>query len=262
MIRYFNYSDRFLLLHDFDECSMICREIGSIPNNITFVPDCLTHNKIYPKELLDKKNKLWHEGINKLKEAIVKSWYIEPSKADAIFSESRKREISEIETELEEKKDYSFAKKAILNMFEVYTYKTRKYPEYYYIGNRPVMYDNSVVYDNQFRPIPSIIADCIYSDIEELLTKIIGEINAEIISRKRRNDKREVDKVITITFFRTSKIQEIHTVRYVGSKPFMYDIIPYLRRSECLGHTNEFPYNSVIFKSFDNKRIMQVVKKV
>ena len=117
---------------------------------------------------------------------------------------------------------------------------------------------SSLDIDANASSVASIISNDMYRDIEEVILLFMQEIKNEVIDRKKRNDKRKVDEVVRVIFFRDINTLEIHTVKHIRYKPYMYDIIPYLKRSSCLGHTNEYPYNAIIFKSFCRKSIMQI----
>ena len=237
-----------------DICKDICEEIKDVPSGVVFVPNVATdefYKKIYPYELIKMINNLQVENSNLIKNLAV------DDEAHKLFAENSIR-INELEKEIERKKDYTFIRDEISKLLADYLYKKEKYRDFYFTHNHPVMYSKTVSYETIFCPVASIISTDMYRDIEEVILLFMQEIKNEVIDRKKRNDKRKVDEVVRVIFFRDVKTLEIHTVKHFGYKPYMYDIIPYLKRSLCLGHTNEYPYNSIIFKSFCRKSIMQI----
>lgn len=61
--------------------------------------------------------------------------------------------------------------------------------------------------------------------------------------------KEDSNEVITVTFFKNVNTIEIHTPRFIGNEPMMYDLVPYLQRSTCIGVIDKYPYNSVVLKN-------------
>lgn len=237
-----------------DICKDICEEIKDVPSGVVFVPNVATdefYKKIYPYEFIKMINSIQVENSNLIKNLAV------DDEAHKLFAENSIR-INELEKEIERKKDYTFARDEITKILSDYLYKKEKYRDFYFTHNHPVMYSKTVLYETILCPVASIISNDMYRDIEEVILLFMQEIKNEVILRKKRNDKRKVDEVVRAIFFRDVNTLEIHTVKHIGYKPYMYDIIPYLKRSSCLGHTKEYPYNSIIFKSFCRKSIMQI----
>lgn len=237
-----------------DICKDICEEFKDVPSGVVFVPNVATdefYKKIYPYEIIKMINSLHVENSSLIKNLAV------DDEAHKLFAENSIR-INELEKEIERKKDYTFIRDEISKLLADYLYKKEKYRDFYFTHNHPVMYSKSVLYETILCPVASIISNDMYRDIEEVILLFMQEIKNEVIDRKKRNDKRKVDEVVRAIFFRDVNTLEIHTVKHIGYKPYMYDIKPYLKRSSCLGHTNEFPYNSIIFKSFCRKSIMQI----
>lgn len=240
-----------------DICKDICEKIKDVPSGVVFVPNVATdefYKKIYPYELIKMMNSLHVENSNLIKNLAI------DDEAHRLFAENSIR-INELEKEIERKKDYTFIRDEISKLLADYLYKKEKYRDFYFTHNHPVMYSKTVLYETILCPVASIVSTDMYRDIEEVILRFMQEIKNEVIDRKKRNDKRKVDEVVRVIFFRDVNTLEIHTVKHIGYKPYMHDIIPYLKRSLCLGHTKEFPYNSVIIKSFFREQVMQVAIK-
>lgn len=159
--------------------------------------------------------------------------------------------------------------------YESYIEKLRKYKEFYFASkNQPIMFSNScffkkLPYDlsKMSHPHPTLFSDDMYCDVEEVLTVM-----------RNRAEENKADKVVTVMFFKDFSSIQIHIPKFVAIpikddyiinksnkpkvfyKPVMNDLITYLKKSECIGETNEYPYNSIRFKSFDSIEILQIKK--
>lgn len=159
--------------------------------------------------------------------------------------------------------------------YNSYIEKSKKYKEFYFVGETPIMFASSIFkkklpYDliRIPHPQPTYFSDDIYSDVEEVLTVM-----------RNRVEKYKVNKTVTVTFFKDSSTIQIHTPRFVAIpikeefritkpddpkvfyKPVMYDLIPYLEKSNCIGKTDEYPYNAIRFKNFESVEILQMKKQ-
>lgn len=153
--------------------------------------------------------------------------------------------------------------------FDLYVINSKKYKEFYFAGKRPIIFQEkgyiSPYYSNT-RPKSTLFSDDIYVDVEEILTKMMCDVKKEKeekeeILTKMMCDEKTENRIITVTFFKDFSTTQTHIPKFLGNKPIMYDLIPYLKRSKCIGITDEYPYNAIRFENFRSVEIMQIMNK-
>lgn len=155
--------------------------------------------------------------------------------------------------------------------FDLYVINSKKYKEFYFAGKRPIIFQEKGYlppYYSGPRLKSTLFSDDIYVDVEEMLTKMMCDVEEE----KKEEEKlkkmmcdvkkeKTANRIITVTFFKDFSTTQTHTPKFLGVKPIMYDLIPYLKRSKCIGITDVYPYNAIRFENFRTVEIMQIMNK-